>query len=117
VPIASQTKNNKNNNNVKAGSMFIVNAKTYHYFINLLFLYVCMLISYVLMCPLHMHLLTSWAYVPCMCIQCDCSCLFMLSGSLCCYTEVGKIRYKGHIDICLTSEKMHMKGACKYIRK
>jgi hypothetical protein len=33
----------------------------YHYYMNLLFLYVCMLLSYVLTCPLRMNVLTSWA--------------------------------------------------------
>jgi hypothetical protein len=39
----------------------------YHYYMNLLLLYVCVLFSYVLtFTSLYEYVLTSWAYIPCM---------------------------------------------------
>jgi hypothetical protein len=56
--------------------MFIVNAKIYQYFMNLLFLCVIFLCT----CPLHM---CGWVYVSCMGVQCDCSRLYVFSGGVC----------------------------------
>jgi hypothetical protein len=51
----------------------IVSAKIYYYYMNLLFLYVCTLFSYILAYTFRLYVLTIWAYVPCMGVQRDCS--------------------------------------------
>jgi hypothetical protein len=72
----------------------------HYYYINFLFLCVCMLFSYVLTYPLRMCVATSGVYVTCMGVQCDCFHLYIFSGGVCA-AVCRKVRVKSEIWGCM----------------
>jgi hypothetical protein len=64
--------------------MFIVNAKVYYYFMNLPFLYDCMLFSYVLTCSFVFLFPLVGRMSLVLFVQCGCSVLYFSEG-VCCH--------------------------------
>jgi hypothetical protein len=89
------------------------NAKMYHYYMNLLWLYVCILFSYVLAWPLHTCVPPSGVYVTCMGDKCDCSHLYIFSGDVCAVI-CRKVHVKSEIWSCMCQCICHSYASYSY---